>query len=582
LASVEIRVPDIGDFEHVEVIELIARVGEPIAADASLIALESDKATLEIPAPRAGILRELCVSVGDRVSEGDLIGRLEVEDAEELAATPAAPESQVAAPPAQAATPAEGTASASDRDADVLVLGGGPGGYTAAFRAADLGKRVILVEREPKLGGVCLNIGCIPSKALLHLAQVIDDAREAAAHGVEFGAPRLDLARIRETKDDVVGQLVRGLEGLARRRKVEVVQGEARFLAPDRVHVDTESGARELSFGACVVAVGSRPVALPGLPDDPRIWDSTDALRLDSVPGRLLIVGGGIIGLEMATVYHALGSKVCVVELMDGLIPGCDRDLVAPLERRLRARCEAIWLGTKLSGIEARSDGLHVRLAGPDAPQTARFDAVLVAVGRRPNGDRIDAEKIGLSVDAKGFLNADARMQTGVPGVYAIGDVVGGPMLAHKAMHEGRVAAEVIAGLPAAFDARSIPSVAYTDPEVAWTGLGEEHAAREGIEFEKAVFPWSASGRALGMGRSEGLTKLLLEPETHRVLGAGMVGRNAGELIAEIALAIEMGADAEDLALTIHPHPTLSETAGLAAEVALGTITDLYAPRRHK
>jgi len=575
VAVVEIRVPDIGDFEQVEVIELIARPGEPVAADQSLIALESDKATLEIPAPRAGMLRELTVRVGDRVSEGDVIARLEIGD-------DAAAEAPRSAAPAQQAQTQAPVQPAAEVDADVVVLGGGPGGYTAAFRAADLGKRVILVEREAKLGGVCLNIGCIPSKALLHLAQVIDDARDAAKHGVEFGALRFDLARIREFADDTVGQLVRGLESMAKRRKVEVVRGSARFAGPDRIHVDTTEGGREIAFRACIVAVGSRPVELPGLPDDPRIWDSTDALRLEAIPERLLIVGGGIIGLEMATVYHALGARVSVVELLEGLIPGCDRDLVAPLERRLRGRYEAIWLGTKLTGIEARADGLHVSFEGPDAPQSARFDRVLVAVGRRPNGDRIDAEKIGLKVDARGFIPVDARQQTHLPGVFAIGDVVGGPLLAHKAMHEGRVAAEVIAGLPAAFDARSIPSVAYTDPEVAWTGLTEERAQREGIPFEKAVFPWSASGRALGMTRAEGLTKLLLDPESRRVLGAGMVGRNAGELVAEAALAIELGADAEDLALTIHPHPTLSETLGLAAELAEGTITDLYAPKRRR
>jgi dihydrolipoamide dehydrogenase len=567
---IEVRVPDIGDFEQVEVIELIARPGEPIAADASLVALESDKATLEIPAPRAGILRELTVRVGDRVSEGDVIARLEVEEE--------APAQARRAPAARAAATA--TAAASASPADVVVLGGGPGGYTAAFRAADLGKRVVLVEREAKLGGVCLNIGCIPSKALLHLAQVIDDARDAEQHGIAFGAPRLDLARIREYAGDVVGQLVRGLEGLAKRRKVEVVRGVARFAAPDQISVDGPEGSRAIGFRDCIIAVGSRPVELPGLPDDPRVWDSTDALRLESVPERLLIVGGGIIGLEMATVYHALGSKLSVVELEGGLIPGCDRDLVAPLERRLRGRYEAIWLGTKLDRIEAKPDGLHAYFEGPDAPPSARFDRVLVAVGRRPNGDRIDADKIGVKLDARGFIPVDARQQTSLAHVYAIGDVVGGPMLAHKAMHEGRVAAEVIAGLPAAFDARSIPSVAYTDPEVAWTGLSEERAQREGIAFEKASFPWSASGRALGMGRPEGLTKLLIDPGSRRVLGAGMVGRNAGELVAEAGLAIELGADAEDLALTIHPHPTLSESLGLCAELAEGTITDLYAPRR--
>jgi dihydrolipoamide dehydrogenase len=572
---IEVRVPDIGDFENVEVVELIARAGEPVAADQSLIAIESDKATLEIPAPRAGILREITVRVGDRVSEGDVIGRLEV--AEERGAAPE-PRAPMASAARAEAAPSE--APANDVDADVLVLGGGPGGYTAAFRAADLGKRVVLVEREPQLGGVCLNVGCIPSKALLHLAQVIDDARDAAAHGIEFGAPRLDLERIRTFKDDVVGQLVRGLHGLAGRRKVEVVRGTGRFTAPDEISVDGPQGARAIRFRDCIVAAGSRPVELPGLPDDPRIWDSTDALRLDSVPESLLVIGGGIIGLEMATVYHALGSRVSVVELLDGLVPGCDRDLVAPLERRLRKRYAAIWLSTRVTRIEARPDGLHAFFEGRDAPPSARFDRVLVAVGRRANGDRIDAHKIGLRVDERGQLPVDARMQTNVAHVYAIGDVVGGPQLAHKAMHEGRVAAEVIAGLPAAFDARAIPAVAYTDPELAWTGLTKEVAQREKIPFEKAVFPWSASGRALGMGRSEGLTKLLVDPESRRVLGAGVVGRNAGELVAEIGLAIELGADAEDLALTIHPHPTLSESIGLSAELAEGTITDLYAPKR--
>ncbi len=603
MPTVEIRVPDIGDFEDVEVVELIVSAGERVEAEQSLISLESDKATLEIPAPRAGVIAELSVALGDRVSEGDLIARLETDDAAdadgdgEPVAAARASEGDAGAPADQAGpdddAPARETrrsaapppaSTPSDRHAEVVVIGGGPGGYTAAFRAADLGRSVVLVEREPTLGGVCLNVGCIPSKALLHLAEVINEVRALEPHGVSFGEPRFDLERIRSFKDSTVSKLTQGLDGLARRRKVEVLRGSARFTAPDQIAVDrTGGGSETLSFGDCIIAAGSRPIELPSIPqDDPRVLDSTDALRLDGIPTELLVVGGGIIGLEMATVYHALGARVSVVELMDGLIPGCDRDLVAPLEKLTRERYENIWLSTRVRGVEPRDDGLHASFEGDGAPESMRFDAVLVAVGRRPNGDRLDAHKAGIETDDRGFIPVDARQRTSVDHVYAIGDVVGQPMLAHKATYEGRIAAEVISGQAAAFDARTIPSVAYTDPEVAWMGLTEEQAARDGVAFEKASFPWAASGRALGIGRPEGLTKLLVDPDTRRVLGAGIVGRNAGELIAEAVLALEMGADAEDLGMTIHPHPTLSETLTFAAEMVEGTITDLYAPRRGK
>jgi len=460
------------------------------------------------------------------------------------------------------------------------VLGAGPGGYTAAFRAADLGKRVVLVERDATLGGVCLNVGCIPSKALLHLAEVVVEARALAAHGVEFGPPSFDLARIRAFKDGVVERLVTGLAGLAKRRGVEVVRGSGAFTGPNALLVEGPDGARSVAFEHAIVAVGSRPVRLPDLPDDPRVLDSTGALALEGVPERLLVVGGGIIGLEMAAVYHALGSRITVVELLGELLAGADRDVVRPLEQTIASRYEKILLETKLASLEARSDGLHAVLEGRKESSRERFDAALVAVGRRPNTDAIGIESVGIELDAAGFVPVDAERRSAVPHVFAIGDATGPPMLAHKAMHEGKVAAEVISGQPSSFDASSIPSVAYTDPEVAWTGLTEAAAGERGIPVRKALFPWSASGRALGMGRSEGITKLLLDPDSGRIVGAGIAGRNAGELIAELGLAIEMGADAEDVALSIHPHPTLSETVGLAAEVATGTVTDLPPKRR--
>ncbi len=469
-----------------------------------------------------------------------------------------------------------------DLQCDVLVLGAGPGGYTAAFRAADLGQRVVLVERYPILGGVCLNVGCIPSKALLHVAEVMTEVRALAAHGVRYGEPVLDLERLRARKDAIVKRLTDGLAQLAARRKVERVTGVGRFESPHTLSVEVagETGPRRIAFERAIIAVGSRSIALPGLPQDPRILDSTSALALEDVPEQLLIVGGGIIGLEMAAVYFALGSKISVVELTDQLMPGTDPDLVRSFRRIVDPRCEKIWLRTKLNGIDARADGLHVHLEGEGAPATARFDRVLIAVGRRANGDRIDAEKAGLGVDARGQISVNHEQRTQIPHLFAIGDVTAGPMLAHKAMHEAKVAAEVAAGHKSAFVARAIPSVAYTDPEVAWMGLTETQAKLEGREVRVARFPWAASGRALALGRDEGLTKLLFDPETGRLLGAGIVGPRAGDLIAEAVLALEMDAEAGDLALSIHPHPTLSETLALAAEVAEGTITDLYVPKR--
>jgi dihydrolipoamide dehydrogenase len=461
--------------------------------------------------------------------------------------------------------------------AEVLVLGAGPGGYTAAFRAADLGKQVVLVERYPTLGGVCLNVGCIPSKALLHTAALLHEARESSHIGVHFAEPDIRLDEVRAFKDRTVKGLTTGLAALAKQRKVTVVQGTGRFTSPHSLTVTMAEGSKTIEFGHCIIAAGSQPVKLPGFPhDDPRLMDSTDALTLSDIPKRLLVVGGGIIGLEMATVYHALGSEITVVELMDQLIPGCDADLVKPLHQRIRKHYANIYLNTRVTGIEARDDGLHVRFEGEGVPPTDRFDRVLVAVGRKPNGHLIGAERAGVTVNERGFIAVDKQQRTNVPHIFAIGDIVGNPMLAHKATHEGKVAAEVIAGHKVAFQALTIPSVAYTDPEVAWMGLTETEARKQGIAYEKAVFPWAASGRALGMSRKEGLTKILCDKETRRILGAGICGPHAGDLIAEAVLALEMGADAEDIGLSIHPHPTLAETFAFAAEMVEGTITDLY------
>jgi dihydrolipoamide dehydrogenase len=556
-AVVEVRVPDIGDFTDVPVIEIHVAPGDTVAAEDPLVTLESDKATMDVPAPAAGVVQQLRVKIGDRVSEGSVLLVMEADGAPEVAAPAPTP-----SPPS------------TEYDAQVVVLGSGPGGYTAAFRAADLGLKTIMIERYDRLGGVCLNVGCIPSKALLHAARVISEADEMAAHGIKFGNPAIDIGALRGWKEAVVGKLTGGLDVLAKQRKVEIVHGVAMFTGPRELVV----GDRSISFEHCIVAAGSSSVTLPNLPEDERIFDSTRALELAEIPKRLLVIGCGIIGLEMATVYDALGSRVTVVELLDQLIPGCDPDLVRPLHRRIADRYDAIHLGTRVGDVKAQKNGLRVEI---DGAGSHIFDQILVAVGRRPNGGTIDAGAAGITVDSNGFIPVDAQLRTNVPWIHAIGDIVGGPMLAHKASHEGKVAAEVIAGVPgAAFDPRAIPSVAYTDPEVAWMGLSETDAKASGVEYEKAVFPWSASGRALSLAREDGLTKLLVEPGSKRVLGAGIVGVGAGELIAETVHALEMGADAEDLAATIHPHPTLSETVMFSAEIADGTITDIMPPRR--
>jgi dihydrolipoamide dehydrogenase len=597
--TVEVAVPDIGDFENVPVIEVLVRPGDSVAKDDSLIALESEKATMEVPAPHAGKVAQVQVKTGDKVSKGVVILTLEVEEAEdqvEAKRVPAAEQSRpaAAAPPAARKEPApaasappsprrEAPAAAEKADlhAEVLVLGAGPGGYTAAFRAADLGKKVVLVERWPTLGGVCLNVGCIPSKALLHIAKVIAEAEEAETAGISFGKPKIDLAKLRSWKEGVVGKLTKGLAGLAKQRKVDVVQGIGKFVSPHTLRVETANAAKTVSFDHCIIAAGSESARIPGLPyDDKRLVDSTGALELPAVPKRMLVIGGGIIGLEMATVYDALGAKLSVVELLGALIPGADADLVRPLKKRIDSRYEQILLETKVTRLEPGPDGLTAHFEGKSAPKTQTYDAVLLAVGRRPNGGTLDLEKAGVEADARGYIKVDRQMRTNVAHIYAIGDVVGEPMLAHKATHEAKVAAEVIAGHKTFFDARAIPSVAYTDPEIAWMGLTESQARAAGTAYEKAVFPWAASGRALAMARDEGMTKLLFERDSKRLLGAGMVGPNAGELIAETVLALEMGAEAGDLALTIHPHPTLSETTFFAAEIAEGSITDLYLPKR--
>ena len=573
----EIRVPDIGDFTDVPVIEIHVSPGDEVAIEDPLVTLESDKATMDVPAPEAGKVAQLRVKIGDRVSEGSVLLTLESDGAGPSSGDSEAPaeseskasvEREPAPPP-----PPSSDGAGEDHDAQVVVIGSGPGGYTAAFRAADLGLKTVLIERYDTLGGVCLNVGCIPSKALLHAARVVADADEMAEHGIKFGKPKVDIDALRSWKESVVGKLTGGLAGLAKQRKVEVIHGRAELTGPNTVVV----GDRTVTFDNCIIAAGSEAATIPGLPDDDRIFDSTGALELPSVPKRLLVVGCGIIGLEMATVYDALGSKVTMVELLDQLIPGCDPDLVKPLQKRISGRYEAIHLGTKVESVEASEKHLTVKLS---SGESEKFDGILVAIGRRPNGNAVGASEAGVTVDDTGFIRVDRQMRTNVPHIYAIGDVVGGPMLAHKASHEGKVAAEVIAGHNVQFDARTIPSVAYTDPEVAWMGLTETEARSDGVEYEKAVFPWAASGRALSLGRDEGMTKLLFETGSRRLLGAGIVGVNAGELIAETVHALEMGSDAEDVALTIHPHPTLTETIGFAAEMAEGTITDLMPPRK--
>jgi dihydrolipoamide dehydrogenase len=589
---IEVAVPDLGDFADVPVIEVHVAPGDAVAAEDPLITLESDKATMDIPAPMAGTITRMRVSVGDRVSAGHLIADLRTGDTTVPEAAPAgSAAADPAAPVSVAPTAVAGSAAApvSGRDVapgdlttEVLVLGAGPGGYTAAFRAADLGKKVVLVDSGATLGGVCLNVGCIPSKALLHAAKVIAETKEMSEHGVTFGAPAIDVDKLRAWKDGVVGRLTGGLAGLARQRKVTTIRGYGRFSSPHQVRVElAEGGSTAVDFEQAIIAAGSEPLTLPFIPaDDPRIIDSTGALEMAGVPERLLVLGGGIIGLEMATVYHELGAKITVVELMDQLIPGADKDLINPLAKRVGRLYENIYLKTRVTDVQARPEGLVVSFDGPKAPATDTFDRILVAVGRRPNGQLIGAENAGVTVDERGFIAADKQLRTNVPHVYAIGDVIGQPMLAHKAMHEAKVAAAVIAGQTSYFDARVIPSVAYTDPEVAWAGTTETEARAAGVRYGKGVFPWAASGRSLSLGRSEGLTKVLFDEASGRVIGCGIVGPSAGDLIAEAALAIEMGADAADIGLTIHPHPTLSETIAMAAEAFEGTITDLYLPRR--
>jgi dihydrolipoamide dehydrogenase len=591
---VEVLVPDIGNFDSVDVIEVLVKTGDVIAKEDSLITVESDKASMDIPSSHAGTVKEVKIKVGDKVAKGSLI--LLVEGESVAAETPKAAAAKVeTAAPVASVKPETPVASAAakpatsniDINTQVVVLGSGPGGYTAAFRAADLGLQVVLIERYSTLGGVCLNVGCIPSKALLHTAKVITEAEETSHHGVSFGAPKVDLEQLRQWKaTDVVGKLTAGLAQMAKQRGVTVVNGIGQFISPHQIAVtDADGKVTTIGFENAIIAAGSQATKFPGAPTDERIMDSTGALALADIPKRLLVIGGGIIGLEMGTVYDALGSKVSVVEFTDGLIQGCDRDLVRPLQKRMEKRFEAIMLNTKVASMEARQDGIHVTFEGVngnvDAPKEVQvYDRVLVSIGRRPNGKNIGAENAGAAVDDYGFIKVDKQMRTNVSHIFAIGDIVGQPMLAHKATHEGKVAAEVIAGHKVEFVASVIPSVAYTDPEVAWVGVTETEAKAKGVAIEKASFPWAASGRALSIARTEGATKLIFDKETHRLIGAGIVGANAGELLAEAVLAIEMGADAHDLGLTIHPHPTLSETVCFAAEMKEGTITDLYIKKR--
>jgi len=622
----EIKVPDIGDFDEVEVIEVLVAAGDEVEEEQALITLESDKATLEVPSSAAGKITEMKVKEGDKVSEGDVIALLEAADGdadedsgddEDDAKADDAEEDEEAADQTRAddtdkreksksrgdekkqsssneskkeakrseksqgeSQPKSAPKKDHDYDCDVLVLGSGPGGYTAAFRAADMGLNVTLVERHSVLGGVCLNVGCIPSKALLHSAKVIEDAADMANHGVSFGKPKIELPKLMEFKQSVIDKLTGGLKSMASKRKVNVVTGTGTFKDEHTLSIDGNDDTSEISFNNCIIAVGSEPVILPDWPEDERIWDSEAALSPDEIPKSLLVIGGGIIGLELANVYAAHGTDVDIVEMTDTLIPGADRDLVKPLARRMSSRCGNIWTSTKVTGIKASKKSLKASFEGKDAPKSKDYDRVLAAIGRKPNGKKIGAENVGVKVDDRGFITIDKQCRTSVDNIFAIGDVSGEPQLAHRATHQGKVAAECCAGEKAAFDAKVIPSVVYTDPEVAWTGVTETQAKKDGIEYEKGAFPWAASGRALGMGVSEGLTKILFDKDSGIAIGAGAVGPGAGELIAELGLAIEMGCDAHDIGLTVHPHPTLSETVGMAAEAAVGTLTDLYIPKK--
>jgi len=598
MSSMDVKVPDIGDFKDVPVIEVFVKPGDVVAAEDSLVTLESDKATMDVPAPAAGKVEKVLVKVGDKVSEGspivvlDSTAAVAAKAAPAPAATPSASSAPAKPAPPAAAAPIPGAATytgKADVECEMLVLGSGPGGYSAAFRAADLGLKTVLVERYPELGGVCLNVGCIPSKALLHIAAVMDEAKTLGEHGIAFGPPQIDLDKLRAWKNKVVGKLTGGIGGMAKARKVEVVRGIGQFLDPHHLEVELTEGPAQAKTGAkkvvkfaqAIIAAGSQVVRLSFIPEDPRVLDSTSALELASVPKRMLVIGGGIIGLEMGTVYSTLGSRLDVVEMLDGLMPGADRDLVRVWEKVNKPRFDRIMLSTKTTAVEAKPDALWVTFEGPNAPKEPQpYDAALMSVGRAPNGKKIGADKAGVAVTDRGFIPVDNQMRTNVPHIFAIGDIVGQPMLAHKATHEGHVAAEAAAGEKSFFDARVIPSVAYTDPEIAWVGITEDEAKAKSIKLEKALFPWAASGRALANGRDEGHTKLLFDAETHRIVGGGIVGTHAGDLIAEIALAIEMGADAVDIGRTIHPHPTLSESVGLAAEAFEGVCTDLPPPRK--
>ncbi len=601
MATIEVKVPDIGDYSDVPVIEVLVAVGDTVKKDQGLVTLESDKATLEVPSSAAGVVKEIKVKLGDTLSEGAVVVVLDAEGVAEAPAKAAAPAPAAAAPaskppvtpshraPAEPAAPKPALSSGkpADIECEMVVLGSGPGGYTAAFRAADVGLDTVLVERYASLGGVCLNVGCIPSKALLHAAAVIDEVAHAGDFGVEFGKPTITLDKLRQYKEKVVNQLTKGLAGMAKQRKVRSVQGVGRFVSANELEITAADGSTQLlRFQKCIIAAGSQAVKLPNFPwDDTRVMDSTDALELAEVPGSLLVVGGGIIGLEMATVYGALGSKVTVVEFMDQLMPGADKDLVKPLADRLKKQGIEVHLKTKASGVTADAKGITVTFEAAEegqAPALAQgtFDRVLVAVGRSPNGRKIDAEKAGVQVTDRGFIPVDRQMRTNVPHIFAIGDIVGNPMLAHKATHEGKLAAEVAAGHKKEWVARVIPSVAYTNPEIAWVGVTETEAKAKGLKVGVAKFPWAASGRAIGIGRTEGFTKLIFDEETHRIIGGAIVGVHAGDLLAEIGLAIEMGAEAEDIGHTIHAHPTLSESVAMASEIYDGTITDLYMPKK--
>ena len=560
-----IYVPDIGDFDEVEIIEIHVSIGEKIELDQSLITLESDKAAMEIPSSDAGTIKEINIQIGQNVSQGDLILKIDTEETKKELT----PEKEKISEAIKA-----------NVDAQVVVLGAGPGGYTAAFRAADLGLKTILIERYPSLGGVCLNVGCIPSKALLHISKVKSEIEELKEHGIELGSGNPDAKSVRSWTESIINKLTSGLKAMAKKRKIEIVEGLGTFSSPNSIEVNNNGETKTIKFDSAIIAAGSQASKLPFLPDDPRIMDSTDALLLENIPNRMLVIGGGIIGLEMATVYASMGCKITIVEMLESLISECDKDIVRPLEKRIKKIYEKIYLKTGVTSVVAKKSGLEVSFEGKNAPEKDLFDAILVAVGRTSNGNKIGADKAGVNVDNRGFISVDNQQRTNVANIFAIGDIAGQPMLAHKATHEGKLAAEVIAGHKVGFDDRVIPSVAYTDPEIAWVGLSETEAKEKGIDYGKGVFPWAASGRSLALGRDEGVTKILFDKVTNRIVGAAIVGPNAGDLIAECVLAIEMGSDAEDIGLAIHPHPTLSETVAMAAEVFNGTITDLYIPKR--